>query len=342
MKRTGNLLELIAQRENLRIAVGKALAGKRHRAESQRFMADLEWHLSRLARGLRDGNYPLGDYEQFVIRDPKERIITKPPLAQRVLHHAIMNVCEPFFERWLIHDTYACRTGRGRDAALIRARHFASQQAFFLKLDIRKYFDSIGHDILLARLERLFKDPHLIALFARVIRSFRGEVGVGLPIGSLTSQHFANFYLGWFDRFVKETLRVRGYVRYMDDMLLWGESAGVMAEVLERGRGFLAEELGLQFKPEPYINRTAHGVDFLGCRVFPDHLVLNRRSRIRFRQRLRQLELAYLAGEIDELTLQQRGTSLVAFTQAAGVKSWQFRRAVIEQMPVSGRRPATG
>ncbi|MCL4207969.1 MAG: RNA-directed DNA polymerase [Pirellulaceae bacterium] len=305
-------------------------------------MADLDWHLERLARGLRDGDYPLGDYEQFVIRDPKERTITKPALAERVLHHAIMNVCEPFFERWLIHDTYACRIGRGRDAALTRARDFASRHAFFLKLEIRKYFDSIVHDILLARLERLFKDPQLIALFARLIGSYRGEIGVGLPIGSLTSQHFANFYLGWFDRFVKETLRLRGYVRYMDDMLLWGNSAGFLGDVLERGRVFLADELGLQLKPVPYINRTSHGVDFLGCRVFTDHLVLNRRSRVRFRQRLRQLELAYLAGEIDELTLQQRGTSLVAFTQAAAVKSWQFRRAVIEQMPVSGRRPATG
>ena len=97
MKRTGNLLEQISQRENLRIAVGKALAGKRDRAESRRFMANLEWHLERLAQGLRDGDYPLGDYEQFVIRDPKERTITKPPLAERVLHHAIMNVCEPVF-----------------------------------------------------------------------------------------------------------------------------------------------------------------------------------------------------------------------------------------------------
>lgn len=342
MRRTGNLLEQIAERENLRIAVGKALKGKRDRAEARRFMAHLEWHLSELARGLRDGNYPLGAYEQFVIRDPKERVITKPCLAERVVHHAIMNVCEPIFERWLIHDTYACRKGRGRVAALLRAQQFAGRHAFFLKLDIRKYFDSIVHPVLVARLERLFKDPHLLNLLARVIGSFHGEAGVGLPIGSLTSQHFANFYLGWFDRFVKETLQVPGYFRYMDDMLLWGESAGFLLNILDRGQEFLSEQLGLQLKPVPYINRSAHGVDFLGCRVLPDHLLLSRRSRVRFRRNLEQLELAYLAGEIDELTLQQRATSLVAFTQSGGVKSWHFRCAVIEQMPVSGRRPRTG
>ncbi len=342
MRRTGNLLEQIADRENLRIAVGKALEGKRDRAEPRRFVARLEWHLNELAHGLRDGTCPLGAYDQFLIRDPKERVITKPSFAERVVHHAIMNVCEPVFERWLIHDTYACRTRRGRDAALTRARHFAGRHPFFLKIDIRKYFDNIVHEVLLSRLQRLFKDPHLLALFARVIRSFHGDTGVGLPIGSLTSQHLANFYLGWFDRYVKEVLHVRGYVRYMDDMLFWGESTAFLVEILDRGRTFLADELGLQLKPEPYLNRTAHGVDFLGCRVLPDHVRLNRRSRVRFRRNLENLELAYLAGEIDALALQQRATSLVAFAQAAGVKSWHFRRAVIEQMPVSGRRPRTG
>jgi len=207
VRRIGNLLEQIAERENLRIAVGKALKGKRDRAEARRFMARLQWHLKGLTRGLRD---------------------------------------------------------------------------------------------------------------------------------------FANFYLGWFDRFAKETLRVPGYVRYMDDMLLWGESSAFLNDVLDRGRTFLGEELGLQLKPVPYINRTSHGVDFLGCRVLPDHLLLNRRSRVRFRRKLEKLESAYLAGEIDDLELQQRGTSLAAFAQAGGVKSWHFRRAVIEQMPVSGRRPRTG
>jgi RNA-directed DNA polymerase len=102
-------------------------------------------------------------------------------------------------------------------------------------------------------------------------------VGRGLPIGSLTSQHLANFYLGAFDRFVKEQARVPGYVRYMDDMVLWSEDGGELRRLLPRCRDWLGEELGLELKPTPYLNRSRHGLDFLGCRVFPSHRTLNRR-----------------------------------------------------------------
>ena len=164
----------------------------------------------------------------------------------------------------------------------------------------------------------------------------------GLPIGSLLSQHFANFYLGWFDRFVKEQLRVKGYVRYMDDMLLWGATTKALLVMLDRCQDFLAQSLHLTLKPYPYINRTAHGVDFLGCRLLPDHLILNRRSRLRFRHRMIWLEEEYLANEIDEFQLQQRATSLIAFTKSAGAKSWHWRQAVLQVLLVSGRGHAPG
>jgi hypothetical protein len=157
----------------------------------------------------------------------------------------------------------------------------------------------------------------------------------------LTSQHFANFYLGWFDRFVKETLRLRGYVRYMDDMALWAESPARLQEALAGGRAFLAGQLGLELK-EPYLNRTEHGMDYLGCRVFRHHLILNRRSRLRFRRKLAWLERAHLAGALDSAALQHRVTSLVAFTRTAGISSWRFRRAVLDSLPVSGHRARTG
>jgi RNA-directed DNA polymerase len=127
-----------------------------------------------------------------------------------------MNVCEPVFERWLISDTFACRQGKGRLAALDRARKFAACHPFFLKLDVRRYFDSVPHDVLYRRLDRLIKDPRLLCLLHRIIGSFSTTPGRGLPIGSLTSQHFANAYLGALDRFVKERLRVTGYVRNQD------------------------------------------------------------------------------------------------------------------------------
>ncbi len=337
MRRAGNLFEHVVDRENLRLAVSKALRGKRCRSDARQFVAKLDEQLDWMRSGLVRGDFPLGVYHQFTIFDPKERLITAPCFPERVLHHAIVNVCEPVFERWLIADSFACRRGKGRLAALSRSRSYAARFPFFLKLDVRKYFASVSHEILTNNLERLFKDQRLLGLLNRIITSFDASPARGLPIGSLTSQHFANFYLGLFDRFVKEQLRVKGYVRYMDDCALWGESAAELRGWLDASRVFLSTQLGLDLKAEPYINRSRHGLDFLGCRVFPDRLVLNRRSRVRFGRRLRALEEAYLAGRIDELQLQQHATALVAFARTPGLSSWGFRRRVLQSLPVSGQ-----
>jgi RNA-directed DNA polymerase len=342
MKRTGNLFPQILDRDNLRLAAYKAAKGKRDRRETQRFLHNLDRRLAEMARQLRAGTFPLGRYHQFVIHDPKERIITAPCFAERVLHHAIMNICEPVFERWLIADTYACRAGKGRVLAVQRARQFAGRSGYFLKLDIRKYFDSLPHAGLLDRLQRRFKDRALLTLFEGILTTFRGAQGRGVPIGSLTSQHFANFYLGWFDRFIKEKLRIRGYVRYMDDMALWDNDPATLKRALSASEAFITEELGLEFKPTPYLNRTTHGMDFLGCRVFRRHVVLTRRSRIRFRRRLLTLEDLYRQGDITEQELQQRATALVAFTRAAGVCSWKFRQRVLEASRVRGQEALPG
>lgn len=339
MRRAGHLFEAIVDRDNLRLAVHKALRGKRSKGDARAFVARLDDHLDWLRASLIRGDVSLGEYHQFTIFDPKQRRITAPCFRERVLHHAIMNVCEPVFERHLIADTFACRQGKGRLAALDRARRFAARHTYFLKLDVRKYFDSIAQPILVARLERLFKDHRLLTLLRRIIASYETSPGRGLPIGSLTSQHFANFYLGALDRFVKEDLRVRGYVRYMDDCALWADTARRLRGQLTAMSAFLETELALELKPAPYINRTAHGMDFLGCRVFPDHLTLNRRSRVRFRRKLRALDLDHRAGRIDEATLQQRASALVAFTRSGGVSSWHFRRGVIDSLPVGGHRP---
>jgi hypothetical protein len=253
-----------------------------------------------------------------------------------------MNVCEPLLDLWLIDDTYACRTGRGRLAALQRAQSYARRFGYYVKLDIRKYFDSIPHNRLLERLARRFKDRRLLDLLGRIIRAFRGSLGRGLPIGSLTSQHFANCYLGGLDRLVKEELRIRGYVRYMDDMALWSDSRACLRGALTSVGAFLGTELGLELKASPYLNRTAHGMDLLGCRVFRRHMVLSRRSRRRFRQKLIRLERSCAGGEIEAAVLQQRATALLAFARSAGVSSWRFRTAVLQQIAVGGPRARTG
>jgi len=141
MKRVADLFERILDRDNLRAAVHRALRGKRDRAGVRSFTRDLDAELARLAREVRAGTFPLGRVHQFVIHDPKERIITAPCFAERVLHHAIVRVCEPHFERRLIADSFACRQGLGRLACLARARCFAGRFGHFLKMDVRRYFD---------------------------------------------------------------------------------------------------------------------------------------------------------------------------------------------------------
>jgi hypothetical protein len=342
MRRVGHLFEHILDRDNMRLAVHKALKGKRDRPDVQAWLGQLESNLQRITAQLQAGSFPVGRFHQFVIHDPKQRIITAPCFEERVVHHAIMNVCEPYLDRLLVFDSYACRRGKGRIACLLRARRFAAHHRWFLKLDIRKYFDSIRHDRLLSLWQRRFKDARLFGLIESMVRGYRGTLGRGLPIGSLLSQHLANFYLGWYDRFVKEQLRLPAMTRYMDDVALWSDDHEVLGEAENASRGFLRDELDLEVKPHPYRNRCVHGMDYLGCRVFPTHLVLNRRSRVRFRRQWQRLERQHAEGILSEAELQARVTALVAFTRTPGLSAWQFRRRVLFSNTVDGREARTG
>jgi RNA-directed DNA polymerase len=192
-------------------------------------------------------------------------------------------------------------------------------------------------------LKRLFNDRRLMTLLRRLIGGFESSPGRGLPIGTLTSQHFANFYLGSFDRFVKKGLRCKGYVRYMDDCAIWPSTSDELRDYQDMATRFLKNELELDFKASPYSNWVGHGMDFLGCRIVPQYTILNRRSRVRFCRKLRALEASYVAGRVDELALQQWASALVAFTRTPGLSSWRFRQSVLESMAVSDHeRPRTG
>jgi RNA-directed DNA polymerase len=333
MRRAANLFDQIPEPENLRLAFHKAARGRRGQPVVRQFAAGLNQRIAAMSVAIAEGTFPIGRFQQFLIRDPKERVITAPCFAERVLHHAIMNVCEPVLDRWLIHDTFACRTGKGRERAIERAQRFARSAAWSLKLDVRRFFDSVPHATLTMLLERRFNDHRLLELLTRIITAYRGELGTGLPIGSLTSQHFANFYLGWLDRFVKESLRVGGYVRYMDDMILWHHNRWQLRAIQERCSEFARERLGLEFKSSD-VRRTSAGVEFLGCRLWPTHVELNRRSKRRWRSRVKVLTRAERLGLISESELQARLLALTAFAKGAGVKSWRFRQSVLQRSVV--------
>jgi retron-type reverse transcriptase len=326
----------IADAENLRLAFWKAAKGKRGKADCLKFQMRLDENLTTLGAELLAGNVPVGDYHYFKVRDPKERLICAATFRERVLHHALMNVCEPILERAAVFDSYACRKGKGRVLAVARAQGYARTHRWFLKMDIRKYFDSIHQATLRELLGRKFKDPLLLGVFDRILASYHTTPGRGLPIGNLTSQHFANFYLSPLDRFLKEELRRVAYVRYMDDFVVWGESGRELREVCVRVRAFLAAELKLELKDNTAINRTAFGMDFLGYRLFPGTVRLARRSKVRFTRKFRHYEAAQECGQWSELILQQRMQALLAFVMPA--ESGPFRRHVLQRFGVAANR----
>ena len=323
MKRDGFLLPAIADRANLVAAFHRAALGRRQTAAVRRFAADLDGNLADLARGILDGTVAVGSFVRLVVHDPKERVIHAPCFRERVLHHAIVAVCGPRFERAAIADSYACRPGKGNRAALLRALEFAGRRAHFLKMDVRRYFDSVDHGRVKARCRRLFKDGGILLLLDRIVDSYGTAPGKGLPIGTLISQYLANDYLDPLDRYVKEILRCRGYVRFMDDFALWHDDAGRLGQWEQDVTRFLQVELGLEPKDGTVLRPTAAGMPFLGCRVLHRGLLLGRQARNRFRLRLDECEVAWREGELEAPALQRRVHALVAFTDQARCRRWR-------------------
>ena len=239
MKRVGHLMPGIVEWENLLLAFCRAERGLSDKHEADVYRENLDENLRFLGDGLADGSFPFGEYHSFEVRDPKTRLIHAPAFRERVAQHAIFNLCEPIMEKKLVDDCFACRKGKGTHGALKRAQVFTRRYKWYLKLDVRRYFDSVLHSQLLAMLGRVFKDVHLLKLFAQIIGGYETERGRGLPIGSLASQFFANHYLSQLDRTCKQVLRVPGYLRYMDDFILWGHGR----EVLMKAREGVEKEL---------------------------------------------------------------------------------------------------
>lgn len=322
MRRAKGLCERVCHRDNLLVAVRRALRGKRGKPDARAYVADLERNLNALAAELRGGLLTVGRSTQFAIHDPKERLITAPFFAERVLHHAIMNVCEPEFERRLIHHTYACRRGKGQFAGLAAARRFASGHGWFLQMDVRKFFESIPKDNLLDRLERVFAEREVLSWFRQIVLAHEPGSLRGLPIGSLISQHCANLYLDGVDRVVTQGQRSGAYVRYMDDFVAWSGDR----ERLRSIRDAVEEQLradGMAFKTKPSWNRTERGMNFLGHRVLPGRVEVSRISRIRYTRKVRGIGKALASGVLTESEAQAKLTACTAFASYFGGADWR-------------------
>jgi hypothetical protein len=333
MRRDRVTMAEIAAWPALLAAFEQAARGKRGRADVEAYRTNLDRELDRLRMGLLAGDYPLGRIRRFEIRDPKPRVIHAPCFSERVLHHALMAFVGPVLDRSLVADSFACRPGKGPLAAVRRAQEHARRGSWFVQIDIRHYFPGINHDRLLALIAGKIRDHEVLRLIGRVVHAHEDSSGHGLPIGTLTSQGFANFYLGDADRAALEGCHVGGYVRYMDDIVWWGRDRNAVRSVLDPMRGVIEEDLGLQIKAPVRVGRSRDGLSFCGFRILPDRLLLSRRRKKRYAAGRRQAEAAFDRGEISATELQQRFDVALAITAHADGTAW--RREQLIRCPVA-------
>lgn len=329
MKTQRVALESLAERANLTLATWKAARGKTHRPDVARFTADLDANLDRLARDILEGRAPLGRDRRFSIRDPKPRTITAPCFPDRVLHHAILNRTEARFERTLVDSSFACRPGKGVHTAVAAVQRMLrrSEHPWIVRVDIDGYFPSIDHARLRAIIARRFRGAGFLALVDRILAAgSRTTPGRGLPIGSLTSQHFANLFLDRADRFLLETLGVGAHVRYMDDIAWSCPSAHAARRSLAVFEAFVREALDLTVKAGAHIGPARRGLVYCGFRVRPGVVLPSPRKLRRYRARRRQLARAERLGLASEDELRRASDALLATLD--GTTSDRFRGRV--------------
>lgn len=314
MKRSGNLYKNISELENLELAFWKAQRGKSAKKAVINFRRNLSQNLKEIRMELLGNRVRMGDYHFFTIYDPKKRTICAAPFRERIIQHAVVNLCKDRFEKFQIYDSYACRKGKGMDACLNRALKFCKRFKWYLKIDIHKYYDSINHRILLELLGKLFKDKELLFFFSNLIDTYEVTPGRGIPIGNLLSQYFANMYLAVFDHEIKDRLRIKGYIRYMDDCLVFSDEKTELVDLELKIKDFVRRRLDLELN-RPQLNRCVYGIPFLSYRVYPDRLRLSLKAKKRFCKGIK---------EADRAENSEKALALLAFVNRAD--SLDFRK----------------
>jgi hypothetical protein len=335
VKRTKSLFDSIVAYYNIRAAFLKAIRGKRSSPAVVLFCARVNSGLAAVRRRME--SYPLQwVYRRFTVTDPKLRTISAVPFEDRIIHHALMNILEPLFEKPLIDHCYACRKGKGTQKAVLYAFSRCKAHAAFLKLDIRKYFDSIDHTVLKKQLTRILKDKRVLLILFSIIDSYQTETGKGLPIGNLTSQYFANLYLSSLDHYILEHLKPAAYARYMDDMVLWDES-GRLRKSLANIQAFLSAQLGLSLK-QSLIGKTAQGLPFLGYIIKSKGIYLNVASKRRIKSKSLMTMRLFNNGLLPEDQAAMRLQSV--FVPARLARSTAFRLSLCRRLQAESLEPA--
>ncbi|MFT7620598.1 MAG: RNA-directed DNA polymerase [Planctomycetota bacterium] len=336
VRRVANLWPQIVSFENVMKAADRAALGKRDRASVARFMLEKESRCLEIIDELESGQYRPGVPSVFVIHDPKHRRISAAPFRDRVVHQALIAPLIPHFERRMIHRSYACRIGKGQHAALLEAQRQLRKFDYFLRMDVRHCFESLDHEVVLETLARVIKDQRVIDLCDVIVRASNGP---GLPIGNLTSQWFANLVLGRLDHFVKDELGIPGYLRYMDDFVLFTSNKDRLRQARKEVEHFLQQPLKLEAKHKATLLAPAEsGLPYLGWNIHRGTMRLRaqnlRRIRLRFRKDTRHIA----EGKINEDEFATRYRALGAWMSTGSTLALRQRWRGWCQTPGSMKR----
>ena len=277
--------------ENLFQAWGEFRKGKGAKRDVQIFERHLEDNLFILHNRLKSKTYRHGNYREFYVTDPKRRHIHKASVFDRIVHHLLYKYLYELFDKCFIYDSYSCRVDKGTHRAVRRLEEFTriasknyTQNCWVLKLDIKKFFESVDHDILFDLISKRVRDKNILWIIKQVIDSFHSkrQEARGIPLGNLTSQIFANIYLNELDRFVKHSLNTRYYLRYADDFIILDSDTRHLKFYLEFIRGFLQNSLKLELHPQKIaLRKLSWGIDFCGYIVLPHYKLVRTKTRRR-------------------------------------------------------------
>lgn len=339
-----NLWQQIISFENLLSASQKAQKGKRFKENTARFNLNLEKELFRLQKELAEKTYRPGKYKEFVIYEPVKRIISAAPYRDRVVHHALCNIIEPLFDRTFIYDSYANRKDKGTHKAIERFNAYKRKYRYVLKCDIKKYFPSIDHEILYNIIKRKIADKDVLWLISIIINNSNPQESVfdyfesddlmtpyerkrGLPIGNLTSQFFANIYLNKLDHFVKDGLRCKAYLRYVDDFVVFGNDK---KELWNIKMNIDRNLQGLRLKLHPKKTRVfpvSQGCEFLGFYIYPNLIKLKKANVRFFEKRMKMMQMSYRRKDIPLTRVKQSVQGWIAHAQYAN--SYRMREKIL-------------
>jgi len=334
--------EILCSYENLERSFKGARKGKTNKNYVIEFEQRLKENLLQLRTELLMQTYDPQPLVTFILRDPKTRKISKSAFRDRVVHHAICNIIEPHFDKRFIHDSYANRLGKGTLNAIKRFDKFKrkvsknnTKECYVLKADIKSYFDTVNHKILLQILGKRIKDERRLWLIRKIFDNHHcQDKNKGMPLGNLTSQFFANVYLNEFDQFIKHKLRTKYYIRYVDDFVILHPSKRLLFDYKNKIDQYLRKKLDLRLHPDKSkVLKLEKGIEFLGFRIFYHHKLLARKNLQRFKRNMEITKSEYRNGKIERETIIEKFEGWLSY--ATNANTYKLRRTLTRKFNYS-------